>query len=663
MAFPLVEEIICKRLLFYKSGMNKITGSHWKFENKITKSHCSFNNKKLHTYFAFDFLYAFPTCKLVQRNVYCTHDLIRKYNTVDSGSSKASKVSVTHIKELLASHNIEFEDGFTCLITKCPVCNTPQEDVLFINKTTGFFACRNCKNSGQWDALEKRLTTQHKLDKSKPVTFHLQTKHKSLIEATEKWKTICSASESMSSLTDEKREDVCRQFNSEVLSKTAADQLGAQVDKNESVLYFPLKNGDDVIGYKTLTIKGTESTVPKSGCQGLLIFKAAALKRKKKREGVLVHNIKDMLSLVNTDVPYDIICLPHGIENLPQDVLPLLENYRKLILWFGDERHYWEAAREFAKKLVENRCYIIRPGVVRENNNIADVLSKAAPIQHSSITNFAALRQNVFTDLQNSEKADGIKWQRFPTLNVLLRGHRKGELTVLTGPTGSGKTTFMSEYSLDLALQGVTTLWGSFEIRNERLARTMLQQYVQAPLTQNMDKFNSWADRFEQLPMFFLTFHGQQPLKTVMEAVEHALFVHDISHVVIDNVQFMLGMSSSSNHASDRFYKQDRIIATFRDFATSRNCHVTLVIHPRKEKYSELLTVNSIFGGAKASQEADNILIIQQKTLQSLKLKTFLQVAKNRYSGDLGVMPLEFDKESLSFAHKKTKKEKESKST
>jgi hypothetical protein len=38
------------------------------------------------------------------------------------------------------------------------------------------------------------------------------------------------------------------------------------------------------------------------------------------------------------------------------------------------------------------------------------------------------------------------------------------------------------------------------------------------------------------------------------------------------------------------------------------------------------LTASSIFGGAKASQEADNILIIQRMTLQSLKVKTSLQV-------------------------------------
>lgn len=45
-----------------------------------------------------------------------------------------------------------------------------------------------------------------------------------------------------------------------------------------------------------------------------------------------------------------------------------------------------------------------------------------------------------------------------------------------------------------------------------------------------------------------------------------------------------------------------------------------------KEKDAETLSMNSVFGGVKATQEADNVLIIQQKTLHNLQLKKFLQV-------------------------------------
>lgn len=101
--------------------------------------------------------------------------------------------------------------------------------------------------------------------------------------------------------------------------------------------------------------------------------------------------------------------------------------------------------------------------------------------------------------------------------------------------------------------------------------------------------------------------------------------MHDIAHVIIDNLQFMMGTTEDAKHM-DRFWKQDAIISAFRTFATKRNCHVTLVIHPRKERDDEDLTTSSIFGGAKASQEADNVLIIQDKRLMSIKGKKYLQV-------------------------------------
>lgn len=72
----------------------------------------------------------------------------------------------------------------------------------------------------------------------------------------------------------------------------------------------------------------------------------------------------------------------------------------------------------------------------------------------------------------NSEKVAGVKvtklslcskysvfffqWNRFSNLTKLLKGFRCGELTILTGPTGCGKTTLMSELSLDLCQQGVS---------------------------------------------------------------------------------------------------------------------------------------------------------------------------------------------------------------
>lgn len=227
-------------------------------------------------------------------------------------------------------------------------------------------------------------------------------------------------------------------------------------------------------------------------------------------------------------------------------------------------------------------------------------------------------------------------------MRSILKGHRRGELTIVTGPTGIGKTSLLSQMSLDYAMQGVNTLWGSFEIKNTRLAKKMLTQFAAKDLgAVPKEEFDRVCEQFSQLPLYFLRFFGSTQLEQVLDAMEYAVYAHDVEHVVLDNLQFLL---SGQGVGFERFELQDKAIEAFRKFATLKNVHISLVIHPRKTEEDSPLTHASVFGTAKATQEADNVLILQRG-----RAHKYLEVKKNRFDGELGNIPLRFEKDSNKF--------------
>ncbi len=102
-------------------------------------------------------------------------------------------------------------------------------------------------------------------------------------------------------------------------------------------------------------------------------------------------------------------------------------------------------------------------------------------------------------------------------------------------------------------MSGVNTLWGSFEIRNSRLLRTMLSQFAGidfAASKEYLEQFSLWADRFEALPISFMRFFGSTSVEQVLDAMDYAVYVHDVEHVVLDNLQFMLSGQCKKHNAT-----------------------------------------------------------------------------------------------------------------
>ena len=208
----------------------------------------------------------------------------------------------------------------------------------------------------------------------------------------------------------------------------------------------------------------------------------------------------------------------------------------------------------------------------------------------------------------------------------------------------------LSQLSIDFAKSGAKVLWGSFEIKNHLLVRKMLKQYYRGPFSElSNSEMESVADDFESLQFLFMNFHSGTELEAILGAMEFAVYRDDVQHIVLDNLQFMLPRQSVTRGDYGRFASQDYAIDKFRKFATEHDVNVIVVIHPRKDEGNAGgLSISSVFGSAKATQEADAVLILQRDDV-----KTYLDIKKNRYDGAMGKILLNFSPITNCFYEKK----------
>ena len=352
------------------------------------------------------------------------------------------------------------------------------------------------------------------------------------------------------------------------------------------------------------------------------------------------------------------VSLPNGARSLPVQLLPWLERFKRIILWLDNDATGREGCEKLVSKLGVGRCYVVRPPrelsagrkpakdaneALVHGYELKAMLASAARPPHEQIVTFRDLAAEVYQEFTDPAAVAGTPYRWLPSLQDTLKGHRLGELTIVTGATGSGKTTLLSQVSLDLCEQGIPTLWGSFEIKNTRLLKTMMTQLHGASLAGvDRDTFEAVGDRFTELPLHFLRFFGSTDVDRVLDAMEYAVYVNDVEHIVLDNLQFMMG--SSAGRGFERFDGQEKALDKFRQFATNSNVHISLVVHPRKEPENVVLGMSSVFGTAKATQEADNVVI-----LQATERGKFLDVRKNRFDGTVGSFGVAYNSETRTF--------------
>lgn len=206
----------------------------------------------------------------------------------------------------------------------------------------------------------------------------------------------------------------------------------------------------------------------------------------------------------------------------------------------------------------------------------------------------------------------------FNYLDKYIRGLILGEVTILSGLNGSGKSSWLNSLMLNVMQRGFKVACFSGELTDFNVMKWLAlsaagknyvskvegSEYAYEVNDFAYDKIADWLyDRF----YLFNNNYGnkfEQILADLNEVIEKG-----INLVVIDNLMAL----SIDNKSGDKNEKQKAFILDVVELAKKKNVHIIVVCHPRKESGTQtLLRKESIAGSSDLSNAVQNVAIVHR---------------------------------------------------
>lgn len=239
-----------------------------------------------------------------------------------------------------------------------------------------------------------------------------------------------------------------------------------------------------------------------------------------------------------------------------------------------------------------------------------------------------------------------------------------GDLTIIFGRNGEGKTTFISQiigHNLD---KSVKTFLYSGEMSDSKIQNWLYRQIIGNRKDSHDKICGKYGVKYEikkrivdalkiwHKNTFYLYNRNSKRVKKEIEAFFNTMekgAKMGIKLFIIDNLMAIL-----EENADSLYSDQANFVQRCKDFATRNNVHVVLMAHPNKEKKEitgEIgnLEKTDISGSNNIPNKADNIIAIERVWCDERNCDLIVTSLKDRESGQRKVIKMLFSQETLRF--------------
>lgn len=219
------------------------------------------------------------------------------------------------------------------------------------------------------------------------------------------------------------------------------------------------------------------------------------------------------------------------------------------------------------------------------------------------------------------------------SLDRILGGVEAGEMVIVSGPTGGGKTTLLMSITRNMAWSGIPSVWFTLEVTPKAFIRKIMN-----------------ACGLDKMPLFYLPNQNvENHLEWLEQRIIEAKSKHDVKVVFIDHIHQIFSLhrvktSSISLEIGD-------MVGKIKQLAIDHHLVIFLVAHtrdnaerPNAEPQKELIRDSGLI-----SRLADSIILVwrvrNEDDLETKRMPTDLaesdtrskvRVVKNRRDGKMG---------------------------
>lgn len=321
------------------------------------------------------------------------------------------------------------------------------------------------------------------------------------------------------------------------------------------------------------------------------------------------------------------------------------------IVVFGDNEHGQITLADTLRARLPQTIKVVRRKDYLGEKDANDILlkyGKQAII--TAVENAEIPRLENVKDLSTVQNVDLNSLQKIktniPSIDKVIGGLIMGQLIVLTGKRGEGKSTFMSQLVCEALEQGENVFiysgeladyhfkrWLDYQLAGDDFVKPLMNPYGEFEYSLDANALNAITEWYKGRAYIYDNSwvpDDMAEIESLPDTIEKAIKQYGIRLVCIDNL--MTAMETINDNTQLNL-AQSNFVGRLKKIAIKYDVAIILVAHPRKS--NEELRNDDVSGSADITNKADVVMSYQRVDSDNCDGK--LTVTKNRLFGKYAI--------------------------